>query len=57
MKWIGREKVGRLIIGNEWINKIYYGADLMWQAILSCFGLGYWRNDKAWLNNETWDND
>lgn len=24
------------------------------REVLSCFGAGYWRGDKAWLGNDTW---
>ena len=32
------------------------GAKLVWIAIRSCFGAGYWVNDKPWLNTEGWKN-
>lgn len=35
---------------------IYHGARLVWQAIRSCFGAGFWNNDKPWSNDETWNN-
>lgn len=61
MKWIGSEKVGRLVVGGEWVKLLYYGADLMWRAakriITSCFGSGYWINDKPWLNQDSWKNE
>lgn len=61
MKWIGSEKVGRPVVGREWVKLLYYGKDLIWQAIskvlVSCFGLGYWINDKPWLNQDSWKNN
>jgi hypothetical protein len=39
---------GKLIQG------VYYGTKVVWQAIRSCFGAGYWINDKAWINEENW---
>lgn len=30
---------------------------LVWQAISSCFGAGYWINEYAWKNNDGWKNN
>jgi len=35
---------------------VYKGARLVWMAIRSCFGAGFWLNDRPWLNNEGWKN-
>lgn len=40
--------------GSQPISKIYHGTQLVWQAIRSCFGAGYWRGDKPWNNEESW---
>lgn len=32
------------------------GGNLVWQAIKSCFGLGYWVNNKEWSNNDGYKN-
>lgn len=57
MLLIGNEKVGRLYIGKEAVQAMYYGATLIWIAVRSCFGSGYWINNKPWLNNEGWENN
>lgn len=57
MIWIGRDKVVRPVVGREWVKLLYYGSTLIWQGLMSCFGIGYWRNKKAWLNNESWRNN
>ena len=36
--------------------KVYYGARLVWEAVRSCFGKGYWINDKPWVNTDGWNN-
>lgn len=36
------------------ISYIYYGANLVWQAVRSCFGSGLWVSQKSWLGDETW---
>lgn len=38
------------------ISQIYKGINLVWEAIKSCFGAGYWKNDAPWVNNEGWKN-
>lgn len=43
-----------------------YEMNLIWHALAirgeveivnSCFGAGYWVNEKPWLNNEGWNNN
>lgn len=36
------------------ISYIYYGAELVWQAVRSCFGSGSWVQEKSWLGEEVW---
>lgn len=38
------------------IARVYHGTTLVWQSARSCYGSGVWRNDKPWLNNDTWKN-
>ncbi len=38
------------------ISYVYYGSKLVWQAIRSCFGSGFWTNIKPWSNTEAWRN-
>lgn len=38
----------------ESVNAVYKGSVLIWQAIRSCFGLGYWDDDKPWLDEDAW---
>ncbi len=35
---------------------VYKGTRLVWQAISSCFGGGYWVNEKRWKNEDAWKN-
>lgn len=39
------------------IGAIYKGSKLVWQAIRSCFGKGFWNNEKPWNNEEGWKNN
>lgn len=38
------------------VQAIYHGGVMIWQAIRSCFGSGFWVNTKPWLNDEGWKN-
>lgn len=31
-------------------------CSILWQAVDSCFGAGYWMNSKAWKNQDAWKN-
>ena len=37
--------------------EVYSGKRLVWQLTRSCFGSGYWINDKPWLNADVWRNN
>ena len=37
--------------------EIYHGKRLIWQIIRSCFGNGYWDNNKPWVNTDVWRNN
>lgn len=49
----------RMMSVGRWqvVQEIYKGANLVWQAQRSCFGAGFWSNDKPWLNLEGWKNE
>lgn len=41
---------------NKTIVSIYKGTKLLWEAINSCFGKGFWINIKPWNNKDGWKN-
>ena len=43
-----------LVIYYGWraVSAIYKGARLVWMAVRSCFGSGYWDGDKPWDGDE-----
>ena len=41
---------------NRAIAAVYKGLVLVWSAIRSCFGKGYWINDKPWVDDDAWKN-
>ena len=36
------------------VTEVYKGARLVWTAIRSCFGAGFWVREKPWLGDEPW---
>jgi hypothetical protein len=36
--------------------EVYRGKLLVWQIARSCFGSGYWINNRPWLNTDGWKN-
>lgn len=48
--------VNAIYKGRRTIQAVYQGAKLIWQYIKSCFGRGYWINDKQWSNVDAWAN-
>lgn len=51
------KELSALNIGRTVQSAVYVGVNLIWQAIRSCFGSGFWVNQKPWLNNESWKNN
>lgn len=45
-----------ILKGKRNIAVVYKGAQLVWQYIRSCFGRGYWINEKPWQNDNGWKN-
>ena len=49
----------RFLPNGKWwvVQEIYKGARLVWTMVRSCFGRGYWINEKPWLNTDAWRNE
>lgn len=43
--------------GDKAIATVYKGAKLVWEAINSCFGKGFWINTKPWSDKDGWKNN
>lgn len=60
----GRKEISRVELDDNGvkrvITKIYKEINgelkLIWEAIRSCFGSGFWINDRPWINNNAWKN-
>lgn len=56
MLWIGNKEVGQLWIGGNPVQALYCGAKLIWEAVSSCFGSGFWREKMPWKGKDAWRN-
>lgn len=56
MLWKGSENVEKYFIGSKAVSSIWLGSKLIWTAISSCFGAGFWNNLLKWDNNDGWKN-
>lgn len=50
------KNIETLYYGKLVIQDIKKGAQTIWEAIKGCFGSGFWKNEKGWINNEGWRN-
>lgn len=53
---LGTKDISAIRLGSNVISAVYKGSILIWQAIRSCLGSGWWVNEKPWIDDETWKN-
>lgn len=56
MIYFNFNKFSSVYFSKQAISAVYKGASLVWEAIKSCFGAGYWKNDASWSNDDAWIN-
>lgn len=56
MIFFGDKEITLVQLGSKAITQIYLGIKLVWEAIRSCFGAGFWKNESPWSNTEGWKN-
>lgn len=52
----GGKEVAQIFRGGKAIAAVYNGARLVWEAVNSCFGKGFWIGSKPWNNKDGWKN-
>ena len=55
--FIKGKEVTAVNIGERAIAAVYKGTRLVWEAIRSCFGKGFWVNEYSWDNEDSWRNN
>lgn len=53
---INRKDITSITAFEKVISKVYAGSKLVWELIHSCFGSGFWINDRSWINSDGWRN-
>lgn len=51
---LGQNDISSAHIGGRVVSAIYLGTSLVWQAVRSCFGSGWWINTSPWRADEGW---
>lgn len=51
------KEISSINYGSRAIAAVYQGARLVWEAIRSCFGKGFWINEYPWSNEDGWKNN
>lgn len=54
--YVNNNQINTIYKGKQVVQAVYQGLKLIWQYIKSCFGRGYWINDKAWSDSDGWAN-
>ena len=57
MNYKNFETTGSVRHNNRFVSTIYKAGRIVWQYIRSCFGKGYWINEKPWSNTDAWKNN
>ena len=50
------KNIETLSLGKQVIQEIRKGNTIICEAIKGCFGSGFWKNNKGWINKEGWRN-
>lgn len=50
----GNKEIISIYKGEKAIVEIRKGLSLVWELLMSCFGKGYWINERPWMNNAAW---
>lgn len=50
----GGKDITAVHVGKRALSAVYAGVRLVWTAISSCFGSGFWRNDTPWSQTDGW---
>lgn len=54
--YVDNKPINTIYKGEKTVQAVYQGLKLVWQYIRSCFGRGYWINEKQWSESDGWAN-
>lgn len=50
------KNVTRITTFDKAIIRVIAAGKVIWELISSCFGSGYWINERPWINSDGWNN-
>lgn len=56
MLYKAKREIGFIKAMNTITTEVRKGARLVWAAVRSCYGKGYWINSAPWSNTDSWKN-
>ena len=51
------KEISGIFVSGKVITAVYKGGVLVWEAVNSCFGKGFWIGEKPWSNEDAWKNN
>lgn len=54
MLYVNGKEISLIHYGKVAISSVMKGSRLVWQAVRSCFGAGFWSDEKPWIDEEGW---
>ena len=54
MLYVDKQKIIGIYAMKKTILRVWYGADLVWDIVRSCFGAGWWAPKRPWLYDDRW---
>lgn len=55
--FVRNKEITATYIRGKAVTAIYKGAVMVWEAVRSCFGRGYWIDPNPWVDEEGWRNE
>ena len=56
MIYKGTKEITQIFHGRKAVLAVYRGVRVVWEAIRSCFGRGWWEDDLGWDDEDGWAN-
>ena len=50
------KEISQIVQNGKFMVRVMYGLALVWEAIRSCFGKGYWIDEYPWIDEDVWSN-
>lgn len=54
--FFNKKEINQIFHNSKPIMIVYQNGVILWEAINSCFGKGFWINSKGWVNTDGWRN-